>query len=128
MKSTVCALAVLAGLSLAAPAQAVDYSGLFAFGDSLSDTGNLLTLTGTQPVAPYSNGRFSNGPVWVQDLSTSLGLGPVTPSLLGGNDYAYGGAQTGLTAVNPPGPGNFIDLPSQLQQFQATHALSLIHI
>lgn len=121
---------MLAGITLSAPAWAGNYSGIFAFGDSLSDTGNLLLATSTppgipgvnpQPVPPYSNGRFSNGPVWVQDLSASLGLGAVTPSLGGGNDYAFGGAQTGNTVVNPVGPGNSIDLPSQLAQFQASH-------
>lgn len=131
MKIILRGLAVLAGISLAAPASAANYSGIFAFGDSLSDAGNLLLATSNppgipgvnpQPVPPYSNGRFSNGPVWVQDLSASLGQGAVTPSLLGGNDYAFGGAQSGITVVNPVGPGNFIDLPSQLAQFQFTHA------
>ncbi|BAW81112.1 fatty acyltransferase-like protein [Candidatus Nitrosoglobus terrae] len=98
------------------------YSGFYVFGDSLSDVGNLYALTkGTVPVSPpYSKGRFSNGAVWVQDLAASLGLGQVTPSLKGGQDFAYGDAQTGPTLAHP---GNSIldkaiDLPAQLSAYQ----------
>ena len=77
-------------------AQAVAaYSDLYVFGDSLSDVGNVFVATGgTQPAPPYANGQYSNGPVWVQGLATQLGLAPLTPSLLGGNDFAFGGATT----------------------------------
>jgi phospholipase/lecithinase/hemolysin len=105
-------------LPVAAP-PAYSFSHLFAFGDSLSDTGNVYTLTaGLLPTSViYADGRFTNGRVWVQDLARQLGLGAVTPSLDGGSDYAYGGAETGgelLHAANP------LDLPSQLAQFLAT--------
>src|SRR4051812_14643619 len=94
------------------------YSAVYAFGDSLSDAGNVSYLTLDQlPVSSiYSDGRFSNGNVWVQDLSQNLGLPPVSASLTGGTDYAYGGAQTGATAVHAANPS---DLPSQLGQFVA---------
>ena len=72
------------------------YSTLYAFGDSLSDAGNIFNLSGdTLPAPPYYNGHFSNGLTWVEDLSLKLGLGTLTPSSKGGNDWAYGGAQTG---------------------------------
>ncbi len=90
----------------AGTAQAGPYSNLFVFGDSLSDTGNLfLATSGTQPPAgqPYFSGRFSDGPVWVDHLAAGLGLpAGATPSLLGGNNYAFAGARTG-TSNNPPG-------------------------
>ena len=93
------------------------FSTVYAFGDSLSDAGNISAATlGTLPVSPYSAGRFSNGNVWVQDLSQNLGLPPVAPSLRGGTDYAYGGAETGQTAAHAVNPS---DLPSQLAQFAA---------
>lgn len=100
------------------PASATAFSGIYAFGDSLSDTGNIyLSSGGTTPVSPpYSNGRFTNGNVWVQDLSASLGLGAVTPSLTGGNDYAFGGAQTGTTLAHAQ---NATDLPGQLAAFSS---------
>jgi phospholipase/lecithinase/hemolysin len=94
------------------------YSAVYAFGDSLSDAGNIAFGSLNQiPVSSiYSDGRFSNGNVWVQDLSQDLGLPPVKPSLTGGTDYAYGGAQTGATAVHAANPS---DLASQLGQFVA---------
>ena len=95
-------------LLAAAPAAAGPYSSLTVFGDSLSDTGNILTLTGGAfPTTPYQTGRFSDGPNWIDVLAAGLGL-PMgaTPSRLGGSNYAYGGARTGLTGdpLNPFAP------------------------
>jgi phospholipase/lecithinase/hemolysin len=100
------------------PPPAHAFTTLYAFGDSLSDAGNdYIASLGVLPSSPpYSDGRFSNGAVWVQDLSKALGLPALRPSLDGGRDYAYGGAEAGnetLHTVNP------IDLPSQLAQFIA---------
>jgi phospholipase/lecithinase/hemolysin len=94
------------------------YSTIYAFGDSLSDAGNDYKLSGgIVPVSPpYSDGRFSNGPVWVQDLATGMGLPAPTPSLDGGNDFAYGGAYTGTVPGHTANPS---DLDYQLTQFQA---------
>ena len=64
------------------------YTQLFAFGDSLSDAGNLFQVTGS-PSAPYFMGHASNGPTWVEHLSLQLNLSSLTPSLLGGNDFAF---------------------------------------
>lgn len=77
-------------------AQASAYSALYAFGDSLSDTGNVAAITGgTQPPAPpYATGRFSNGPVWIETLAANLGL-TANAALLGGTNFAFGGAVTG---------------------------------
>jgi thermolabile hemolysin len=69
------------------------------FGDSLSDTGNFSAvywnLQGEVfPPSPlYANGRFSNGPVWVDYLAESLGELAPTPALLGGTNYAFNGAR-----------------------------------
>ena len=99
------------------------FSAVYAFGDSLSDAGNVsLGTLGALPVATiYSDGRFSNGNVWVQDLAQNLGLPAGTPSLAGGTDFAYGGAETGATASMPRNP---TDLPSQLGQFVALRCLT----
>lgn len=89
-------LAASLGLS-AVGAQA--YSAVYAFGDSLSDNGNLYAATsglaaaGAFPMAlpqasDYWNGRFSNGQVAVEVLAGELGIGLV--------DMAYGGATTAL--------------------------------
>ena len=46
----------------------LDYARIVAFGDSLSDNGNLHFSF--QPLAAgYYNGRFSNGPTWIELLS-----------------------------------------------------------
>ena len=93
------AVAALAG----APAWAVTYTSLTIFGDSLSDTGNVFAATGGGVAGPpYDQGRFSDGPVWVDHLAAGLGLSAV-PSVLGGNNYAWGGARTGTTTNPTPG-------------------------
>lgn len=103
------------------------YSTIYAFGDSLSDAGNLSISTGVPVSPPYykeqygsmTGNVFSNAPVWVQDLSVALGLGTLAPSLAGGNDYAYGGAETGSTPQNASSTQyQAISLPAQLVQFQ----------
>lgn len=99
------------------PARAT-YTALYAFGDSLSDAGNVyLATSGAQPAPPYVAGHFSNGPTAVEDLSAGLGLGILLPSLAGGGDYAFGGAQTGATV---PGPAPLVPtLSQQVAQFSA---------
>lgn len=108
--------------AISASLEASSFDAVYAFGDSLSDAGNIYAISGgTIPGAPYSNGRFTNGNVWVQDLSQSLGLGTLTPSRAGGTDYAYGDAYSGSSPIHPTGllP---IDLPNQISQFQAAHS------
>jgi phospholipase/lecithinase/hemolysin len=98
-------LLVTAAFALSsAVANAASYTSITFFGDSLSDTGNVFLATGgAVPAAPYFNGRFSNGLVWTEYLAISVGLGSsATASLMGGNNYAFGGARTG-TAGSPPG-------------------------
>jgi phospholipase/lecithinase/hemolysin len=91
------------------------FKTLFAFGDSLSDAGNDYYIDGgTDPVSPYYQGHFSNGLTWVEDLSNMLGLGTLTPSLKGGHDFAFGGAETGPTVVEGVNPG---DLLGQVAQY-----------
>jgi len=115
-----CAVLALAASSFASLAQAGTIDAIEAFGDSLSDAGNAFIATGgTVPGSPYSAGRFSNGNVWVQDLALELGLGPLTPSLAGGTDYAVGSAQSGTTLFNVAGQA---DLPNQIAQFQIANS------
>jgi phospholipase/lecithinase/hemolysin len=113
---------VIVGFLPAARAGSID--AIYAFGDSLSDVGNIYTATGGAiPGPPYVNGQFSNGPVWVQGLAAALGLAPLTPSLLGGTDYAYGDAETGPTAFNTSVPQTDLTGPTgQLAQFGAAHS------
>ena len=109
-------------LGVACTPAAAAYTSIFAFGDSLSDAGNLFAESeGTIPLKPYVAGHFSNGPTWVEDLSQMLGLGPMKPFLTSndGTNYAFGGAQTGITDINPFDPTSpvHIDFPDQITAF-----------
>jgi phospholipase/lecithinase/hemolysin len=105
------ALAVLAlVLSLDATgirAEAGDVTQIIAFGDSLSDVGNTYLAAGIPASPPYYNGHYSNGPIWLEYLANRLGIAAPTPSLAGGTDYAWGGAQTGdgLSVQGTPNTG-----------------------
>ena len=98
-------------MSLAASVAAMPFSQLVSFGDSLSDTGNIFEVSSNPltsfliqiffpgletpfPPPPYFNGRFTNGPVWLEHAASDLGLGSQDPSEVGGFNYAVGGATT----------------------------------
>jgi outer membrane lipase/esterase len=114
------AILALVAPALGAPHRAQAAGSLYVFGDSLSDNGNLYKLIGYPP-PPYSEGRFSNGPVWVQYLPGLTGL-----SFSAGNDYAYGGAFTGNITYNGVDYGTNLvapDVPgisTEIAQFAAT--------
>jgi phospholipase/lecithinase/hemolysin len=100
-------LIAIAGMALfalsAGSVQAQIFDNLVVFGDSLSDVGNTYQLTGglAPPNPPYFNGRFSNGPLWVEDLAPKLGL-TFNPA----NDLAFGGARSDTTNnISPLLPG-----------------------
>ena len=96
-------------------ATAASFSQIYVFGDSLSDVGNTLQATGIPPSPPYFQGRFSNGPVWVEYLAEDLELAPNQQI-----NYAIGGATTGSNNTLIPGvqlPG----LQQQIDSFKATN-------
>lgn len=93
----------------AAYAATSPYSGIVAFGDSLTDNGNFTALAGglsfglvnfPSPAFGYAQGRFSNGKVAIEYLAESLSLNLT--------NYAVGGAKTGPSAL-PGLPDNYID-------------------
>lgn len=71
-------------LSLTA-VHASTFSTYYAFGDSLSDTGR----NPATPAGSYYNGRWSNGPLWVEYLSADLGL-----TYNASNNWAISGSTT----------------------------------
>jgi phospholipase/lecithinase/hemolysin len=74
-------LSLVVAMALSSGARAHDqrtFDQLVVLGDSLSDMGNA--------------GRFSNGPVWVEQLAESLEL-PLSASERGGQNFAVGGAR-----------------------------------
>lgn len=76
-------------------------SEMVIFGDSLSDTGNSFATTGIPPGGaagfPYFQGRFSNGPIWIDYLQADLELPDQAVQ-----NYAVGGASTGFGFKEPP--------------------------
>lgn len=107
------ALAIFTSMTSASPAKAeAPYSEIVVFGDSTVDTGNVnLASGGAIAGPPYFSGRFSNGPVWVEVLAEQLGLEGPSPSLIGGSNYAWGGAETadGLSSFDTPNLGMQVD-------------------
>ena len=97
-------------------ATAATFKELYVFGDSLSDVGNAFNVTLDPdtgegfPPPPYFQGRFSNGPIWVDYLAQDLGLNP-TPYIdvatggaipTEGINFAFGGATTGTDNITIP--------------------------
>src|SRR3954451_6013443 len=124
-RRVVALVAVVACLPLPACAA---FDRLYVFGDSLSDVGNVQAVTsGLGPLVPptpgpyYFNGRFSNGPNFVETLSAGLGLGPVLPSVIGGDDYAYGGALA--TGTPPPTILVVQDVDDQVTRYLGAHPI-----
>lgn len=97
-----------------------------AFGDSLTDTGNAYTLTGGAIPDPdfYAGGRFSNGPVWFDQIAGDHGL--LADHLMGNADpaqrnwnFAVGGATSGDDPLDPatgipPGLRTQVDMARSL--------------
>lgn len=88
ISAIICSVAAQAAL-------ATNIDRIVAFGDSLSDNGNIYSMTQKASKAipmipiipknpPYYDGRFSNGPVWLEDLAVAMDV-PLT-------DHAYGGS------------------------------------
>jgi phospholipase/lecithinase/hemolysin len=97
------------------PASAANFNQVFVFGDSLSDTGNVANATNfilppsppPPQTSPYFQGRFSNGPLWVDYLSQELGLNPTLATSPNANtatqgvNFAFSGSTTGLNNAFP---------------------------
>lgn len=114
MKRVITCCLTLFALTLAAPIGAVPYSNFYVLGDSLSDQGNMYAastlLAGPANALPdanhYYQGRFTNGPNYVDLVSQALGL-PIAPSIGGGNNFAYGGARNTYNTVETTAGGPF---------------------
>ena len=110
--------AALLGLaSMAAHAATPSYDALYVFGDSYCDVGNLFAVSGYPP-APYYMGRFSDGPIWLDHVAGFLHV-PLTPSILHGTDYAFGGAWA--TVDQPLGASKIPSVPTQVGQYLLQH-------
>ena len=106
---TLCIIALLTTLPAWSGNQ---FNSLYVFGDSLSDTGNLASLSQPFPL-PFFNNRITNGPNSVDVLAQQLGLSAeaslhlVGPAI--GTNYSVAGARAGGEDV--------IDLSAQISAF-----------
>jgi phospholipase/lecithinase/hemolysin len=122
-------LAAAAGLAVVITSTSAHaaFSDLFIFGDSISDAGNNATKLGPNavtpvpipdntfvPTFPYASGHYTNGKIWAQSFAQALGL-QANPALLGGTDFAFGGARTSGASPTPT-------LLEQLGLFSLGHA------
>lgn len=108
------ALALLSPARAAQPAEPgksegkAPFSAIHVLGDSLSDTGRTFGVIGVPPF-PYYQGRFSNGPVWIEHLAPRLRL-PYSPL----DNFSWGGANTGRRNVFTGLPGMLDELDELL--------------
>lgn len=84
-------LVTLSAFLLSTVVMAMPVRNIVVFGDSLSDNGNFYNFMKQQmpQSPPYFEGRFSDGPVWIERLAASYYPNAPTSHL---QDYAFGGA------------------------------------
>jgi outer membrane lipase/esterase len=105
--------AVALALGCAGAAQAQQFSSFVVFGDSLSDSGNIARAQGL----PAGNSFTTNpDPVAAEIIAAAFGL-PSGPSLLGGPNFAWGGAC--VRAAPAPCLNPVPNIPTQVTQYLA---------
>ena len=103
--------AVALALGCAGAAQAQQFSNFVVFGDSLSDSGNIAAA---QSLPPGNSFTTNPDPVAAQIIAAAFGL-PSGPSLLGGPNFAWGGAC--VRAAPAPCLNPVPNIPTQVTQY-----------
>jgi phospholipase/lecithinase/hemolysin len=86
------------------------FETVVVFGGSLDDTGNACNaLPIACPPYPYANARYSNGPLWVEQMAEVLNA-RVVAARGGGTNYAFATSRTG------PITGTTQAAPNMIQQ------------
>lgn len=115
-KKALCATLSACALLLSSASQAAPYTGMYVFGDSLSDSGNFSIATGGAfpgPANAYTQGRFTNAFNFIDAFATAMGMS-AAPSVLGGSNFAWGGARTTTHPLFP-----FASIQAQVAGFVA---------
>ena len=107
----------------AAPsASAAQFTGVYVFGDSLSDAGYyrpfLASLGLPQPVV-NTLGRFTTnpGPVWSELISSFYGVTPSPSNANNGNIFAQGGARVAADSASTPPGGAQRPVSTQITEY-----------
>lgn len=115
---TGCILSLFMHVAVALPIQQV-----VVFGDSLSDTGNLYEFMRHQlPMSPpYHDGRFTDGPVWIEHLLEHYFSTNYKSHLA---NYAFGGSGVGSEDENDDedfSDGAMLNLDAEVTSYLMAH-------
>ncbi len=97
-------------------------TGVTVFGDSLSDDGNIAiasklpNLTGTSSFQKFTT---NPGNVTVENIASRFGL-PLAPSLIGGEDFAFGGS--GVLTNSPGTAAGVPTVTTQVTGYLSAHS------
>jgi outer membrane lipase/esterase len=116
LKSLMVATTAIVALACARQVYAASPFGAeVVFGDSLSDDGNISIASGYPSIMKFTT---NPGPIVDEDLASHYGL-TLAPSLLGGSDYAFGGA--GILNNDPGTPAGVPLISTQIEGYLAAN-------
>jgi outer membrane lipase/esterase len=116
LKSLMVATTAMVALAAAGRVYAASPFGAeVVFGDSLSDDGNISIASGYPNIMKFTT---NPGPIVDEDLASHFGL-TLAPSLLGGADYAWGGA--GILNNDPGTPAGVPLISTQIEGYLAAN-------
>lgn len=115
---------VASALAFGGSASAVQFQGVYVFGDSLSDAGYyrpFLLSIGVPAATAATLGRFTTnpGPVWSEIIAQYYG-GNANPSNAGGGIYAQGGARVAAASTSTPPGGAQRPVTTQIGEYLAS--------
>ncbi len=98
---------VASALAFAGSASAVQFQGVYVFGDSLSDAGfyrPFLLSIGVPAATAATLGRFTTnpGPVWSEIIAQYYGGNANPSNVAGGGMFAQGGARVAVSSTSTP--------------------------
>ena len=105
------AMTLASALVFSQVSQAIPFTNAYFFGDSLSDVGTVRAIVPTVPGPAYFNGRFTNGPNYADRIARRAGIASA-PAILGGTNYAAGGARTDTQFIS-----NNLSVKGQVAQY-----------
>jgi outer membrane lipase/esterase len=123
VKRVLPAVVAAAIASGASTANAVQFQGVYVFGDSLSDSGYfrpfLTQVLGAQAAAGLGRFTTNPGPVWAEIIAQNYG-GNANPSNANGQNYAQGGARVAASSTSTPPGSAQRPVSQQITEYLAT--------